>query len=602
MTATAAASAPPVEAGEDVASPRNLIATYRPLFDGEGRAIALQAIVAFFAGISEAVLLVIVAKVALAIGGDGGDLSGLGPISSVDLSIGTMLAAAAALTLVRFVLQVLAGHMSAGLVARSVTALREGTFSDYASASWEVQSSFDEAAVQDLLVRHVSKVTNFLVQVCSTIVTAVTLVTLLGSAFVIDPLSSLLVIVTGGVLFAVLRPMSAVAKRYAQVQLQAGRAYAHSSLEAIGLSFEIRAFGVNEEVAHRLAAATEAEVRPVYISQLLQRVVQATYQLFALGIVLLGLFAVWEFLDRPLASLGAIVIILVRSMNMAGTVQGTYHSAAETAPFAGGLMDQRERFRASAPERGEAVPDAHSSLVFRDVSYRYSPTADLALDSVSFEVSHGEAVGVIGPSGSGKSTLIQLVLRLRDPSSGDYLIGGVPSTTIDDEAWFQQVSFVPQDCRLVNDDVMENIRFFRPGITDEAIIEAAKRAHVHDEIMAMPDGYRTKLGSRGGSLSGGQRQRVAIARALATRPQLLVLDEPTSALDMRSESLVHETLTNLQGSVTMLIIAHRLSTLKTCDRIMVFGGGHLQSFGERGELEHGNDFYREAIALSKLRS
>ena len=134
------------------------------------------------------------------------------------------------------------------------------------------------------------------------------------------------------------------------------------------------------------------------------------------------------------------------------------------------------------------------------------------------------------------------------------------------------------------------------------MIEAAKRAHVHDEILAMPDGYDTLLGSRGGSLSGGQRQRVAIARALATRPQLLVLDEPTSALDMRSESLVHETLTNLQGSVTMLIIAHRLSTLKTCDRIMVFGGGRLQSFGDAGELESGNEFYREAIALSKLRS
>ena len=134
------------------------------------------------------------------------------------------------------------------------------------------------------------------------------------------------------------------------------------------------------------------------------------------------------------------------------------------------------------------------------------------------------------------------------------------------------------------------------------MIEAAKRAHVHDEITAMPDGYQTELGSRGGSLSGGQRQRVAIARALATRPQLLVLDEPTSALDMRSESLVHETLTALQGSVTMLIIAHRLSTLNTCDRIMVFDQGVMQSFGERAELESGNEFYREALALSKLRS
>ena len=596
MTATA-----DVPLGE-AAEPGNLFTIYRPMFEGEGRAIVVQSMIAFVAGLSEAVLLVLVAKVALAIGGDASDLGGLGPLNSIDLSIGSMLAIAGVLTIARFVLQSLAGHMSAGLVARRVTDLREGTFRDYASASWAMQSGFDEAAVQDLLIRHVSKVTNLLVMMCATLVLAVTLVTLLGSAFVIDPLSSLLVIVTGGILFAVLRPMSALAKRYAEVQLQAGRAYANSSLEAIGLSFEIRAFGVNEEVARRLSEATEAEVRPIYYSQLLQRVVAATYQLFALGIVLFGLYAVWEFLDRPLASLGAIVVILVRSMSMAGSVQGVYHSAVETAPFAAGLMDLRARFRASAPDRGDEVPPARSTLEFHDVSYRYASEAELALDSVSFDVHHGEAIGVIGPSGSGKSTLIQLILRLREPTSGDYLIGGIPSTTLDDDAWFQQVSFVPQDCRLVNDDVMENIRFFRPHISDEAVIESAKRAHVHDEIMAMPDGYQTQLGSRGGSLSGGQRQRVAIARALATRPQLLVLDEPTSALDMRSESLVHQTLTDLQGSVTMLIIAHRLSTLKTCDRIMVFGNGRLQSFGERAELEHGNEFYREAIALSKLRS
>ena len=601
MTATASATATAVTEAEAPA-PKGLIATYRPMFRGEGRAIALQAFIAFAGGLSEALLLVLVAKVAFAIGGDGDQLEGIGPLNSLKLSIGTMFLLAAGLTIARFAFQCLAGHLSARLVARRVSILREGTFNDYASASWAMQSSFNESEVQDLLVRHVTKVASLLVSVCASLLVAVTLITLLVSAFVIDPMASLLVIVTGVVLFALLRPMSLMAKRYAKVQLEAGRAYAHSSLEAIGLSFEIRAFGVNEEVARRLAAATQAEVGPIYYSQLLQRTVQATYQLFALGIVLFGLYAVYEFLDRPLASLGAIVVILVRSMNMANSVQSTYHTATETAPFAEGLLRQRAAFRASAPEHGAGVPPEQSDLEFRDVSYRYAEDAELALDDVSFKINHGEAVGVIGPSGSGKSTLIQLVLRLREPTAGEYVIGGLPSIAIDDEAWFQQVSFVPQDCRLINDNVMENIRFFRPAVSDEAVIEAARRAHVHDEIMAMPNGYQTELGSRGGSLSGGQRQRVAIARALATRPQLLVLDEPTSALDMRSESLVHETLTNLQGSVTMLIIAHRLSTLKTCDRIMVFGNGHLQSFGQRDELEHGNEFYREAISLSKLRS
>ena len=130
---------------------------------------------------------------------------------------------------------------------------------------------------------------------------------------------------------------------------------------------------------------------------------------------------------------------------------------------------------------------------------------------------------------------------------------------------------------------------------------AATRAHIHEEIVAMPDGYETVLGARGGALSGGQRQRLNIARALVRQPGILVLDEPTSALDMRSESLVHETFTRLRGEVTIFVIAHRLSTLNTCDRIMVMGDGRLQAFGSRDALERDSAFYRDAIQLSQVR-
>ncbi|MFN7149503.1 MAG: ATP-binding cassette domain-containing protein, partial [Microthrixaceae bacterium] len=241
------------------------------------------------------------------------------------------------------------------------------------------------------------------------------------------------------------------------------------------------------------------------------------------------------------------------------------------------------------------------TIRFQDVSYSYDGRVD-ALSGVSFDVAVGEAVGLIGPSGSGKSTLIQMLLRLRHPATGTYLVDGVDVAEIDEDSWFSQIAFVPQDSRVFDDTIAENIRFFRDGVSRADIEAAARRAHVHDEIVAMPDGYDTVLGSRGGSLSGGQRQRVAIARALVTDPSMLVLDEPTSALDMRSESLVHETLSELKGSVTLFVIAHRLSTLNTCDRIMVMGDGRLQAFGDRSALEADNDFYREALRLSAIRS
>ncbi|MEZ5323250.1 MAG: ATP-binding cassette domain-containing protein [Microthrixaceae bacterium] len=274
---------------------------------------------------------------------------------------------------------------------------------------------------------------------------------------------------------------------------------------------------------------------------------------------------------------------------------------SETTVFAERLLSERARFRASVPPSGDRSLGDAANLSMRNVNYRYVDDRP-ALTDVSFDVRHGEAIGIIGPSGAGKSTLIQLLLRLRYPDSGTYTIGGVDARSVDDGSWFSEVAFVPQDCQVYNDTIEENIRFFRTDATLDDVIDAARRAHIHDEIMAMPDGYATPLGSRGGALSGGQRQRVAIARALVRRPRIMVLDEPTSALDMRSESLVHETFAKLKGNVTVFVIAHRLSTLNTCDRIMVFGDGRLQAFGERRELERESRFYREALDLSRIRS
>ncbi|MBA3281678.1 MAG: ABC transporter ATP-binding protein [Acidimicrobiia bacterium] len=579
-----------------------LLATFRPYFAGEGRAIALQAVVAFAAGISESLLLVLLARLAFTISGDGQDLSGLGPIDSIELGIDALFVLLVVVTLFRFAMQALGAHLIASLSARQTVALRAESFRDYAAASWHLQAQVDEANVQDLIIRRVARMVSAIAVMSATFTTAFTLVALLVSAVLIDPLSALVVVSTGGILFLALRPLSLRAKRSSSLQVVAGQKYATESLEAIGASLEIRAFGVNHEVAAHLDESTRAEARSIYTTQFLSKFVAAVYQLAAVSIVLVGLYSVYTFLDRPLASLSAIVIILVRSMTQASTLQGSYHAAVEAAPYAETLTQERARFRASVSPPGSLAAPPRADLEFRDVTYRYASNGVAALDGVSFEVAAGEAIGIIGPSGSGKSTLIQLLLRLRQPEMGQYLIGGLPSNELDDDSWFRTVAFVPQDCRVLNLTVMENIRFYRAHLTDDDVVQAAKRAHVHAEILAMPHGYQTVMGSRGGSLSGGQRQRVAIARALASKPDILVLDEPTSALDMRSEALVHETLTELQGNVTLLIIAHRLSTLKTCDRIMVFGEGRLQAFGDRAELEAENAFYRNAIELSKLRS
>ena len=179
-------------------------------------------------------------------------------------------------------------------------------------------------------------------------------------------------------------------------------------------------------------------------------------------------------------------------------------------------------------------------------------------------------------------------------------MGGTELRDVSRSWWSGRVAFMAQDALLFTGTVAENIRFFRDGIDDEALRTAARQANVLGDIEALPRGFDTHLGERGTQLSGGQRQRLSIARALAGRPELLVLDEPTSALDGRSEALIRDTMAALKGAVTVVVIAHRMSTLDICDRIMVIEDGRLTGFGTPAALHDDSSFYQGAMALAGI--
>jgi len=577
-----------------------LVRVLWPMFRQERWRLVLLGVAAFFGGMAEASLLVLIANLALAVGGVSANTKNLGAFG-LRLSIPTVFAVALVLVVVRVALAVLAAHMTAQISAEMTRRIRNETFTAYVGASWAIQASEEESAVQDLLLRHVDKATVAVSSASTLVSSGLMVLAMTIAAVVVDPVAAALIIACGVVLFIALRPLTGISKRLAAMMVPLRLAYVTQSLEAIELSLEIRAFGVSESVSDRLEDTTAAEMPPAYKAQFMTRLVPALYTGSVFLILVLGLLAVYSFFDRQLASLGAIVIILVRTLMQSAGLQSSYHNLVESVPYVAHLQRETERFGRSRPPSGDTIVDSPKALVFNGVSYSYV-AGQSALDGLSFAIAAGEAIGIIGPSGSGKSTLIQILLRLRQPDEGSYLVGGVDAAEIDDNSWFDQIAFVPQECRVFNDTIRENIRFFRRDASDEQIEVAARRAHLYDEIIAMPDGFDTKLGSRGGALSGGQRQRVAIARALVRNPSILVLDEPTSALDMKSESLVHDTFNQLKGDITLIVIAHRLSTLNTCDRIMVIGGGRLQAFGERSELEQSSEFYRDAIALSRIRS
>jgi ABC-type multidrug transport system fused ATPase/permease subunit len=196
---------------------------------------------------------------------------------------------------------------------------------------------------------------------------------------------------------------------------------------------------------------------------------------------------------------------------------------------------------------------------------------------VSFDIRAGEVIGIVGPSGAGKSTLAQLLLQLRVPTSGQYLVNGEPAAVFSPEDWHRHVAYVPQSPHLIHAAVAENIAYFR-NIPQHEVEWAARLARIEDDILRWRNGYDTPVGPRADAVSGGQAQRICLARALAGRPEVLVLDEPTSALDPTSERLIQESLNVLKGTATLFIIAHRMSTLDLCDRAMVIVDGSLDSF------------------------
>jgi subfamily B ATP-binding cassette protein HlyB/CyaB len=223
-------------------------------------------------------------------------------------------------------------------------------------------------------------------------------------------------------------------------------------------------------------------------------------------------------------------------------------------------------------------------IQFDQVRFRYRIDGPEVLRGVSIDIPPGQVLGIVGSSGSGKSTLAKLAQRLYVPESGRVLVDGCDLAMVEPSWLRRQVGVVPQESMLFNCSVRDNIALTEPGMALERVVAAAQLAGAHDFIVELPEGYDTIIGERGGSLSGGQRQRIAIARALVGDPRILVFDEATSALDYESELAIQQNMRAICAGRTVLIIAHRLSTVRLCDRIIAVERGQIVEDGAHDEL------------------
>jgi len=245
------------------------------------------------------------------------------------------------------------------------------------------------------------------------------------------------------------------------------------------------------------------------------------------------------------------------------------------------LLEQHREI-ADAPDALPLVVGG-AEIRFEGVDFAYDARRQV-LHGVSFVVPAGSTTAVVGATGSGKSTLARLLFRFYDVGAGRVLIDGQDVRTVRQASLRAVIGIVPQDTVLFNDTIEYNIAYGRPGASHDAVVAAARAAHIHDFIESLPDGYRTMVGERGLKLSGGEKQRVAIARTLLKQPAILVFDEATSALDSRTERVIQHELEGIAKSRTTLVIAHRLSTVVHADQIVVMDHGRIVERGTHAEL------------------
>lgn len=292
------------------------------------------------------------------------------------------------------------------------------------------------------------------------------------------------------------------------------------------------------------------------------------------------------------------VIILASAFAILGEVYGDLLRAAGATERLMELLGTQSPIVSPSNPAVAPVPVAGSAIKFEAIDFNYpSRPQQKALSDFSLNIHPGQTVAIVGPSGAGKSTVFQLLLRFYDPARGHITLDGVNTREMSLEALRQRIGIVPQDAVIFSSSALENIRYGKPGASDEEVKAAAKAAFADEFITALPEGYGTFLGERGVRLSGGQRQRIAIARAMLKNPPLLLLDEATSALDAESERMVQAALESAMRDRTTLVIAHRLATVQKADLIVVLDHGRLVEQGTHAELVTHGGVYAGLAAL-----
>lgn len=526
-----------------------------------------------------------------------------------------LLALAAAvllLLLVRSVLGVILLKWQTTIVANSEATMSSRLFGIYMSAPYleHIRRNSAEltrninSSVGDVHAQAVLPALSILSDLLSVVIVVLVVV-------VVSPLTAIVAVVYFFIVsFVFARLISRRAQALGRQHQDFARSMYKRSLEGLAGHKLFSVFRQSERVVHDFSEErwrlARVRARVVFYGQLPQQYLEAA---MLVGVMLTAAAA---FGTQPraaaVATLGLIIATSFRMLpSLYQVLSGLNRIRLGQAALADISLDLAEGTSGPAnlrsPQGDEvAAPDFHSTIEFDGVGFDYPVSLSPALTCIDCSIGRGESIGLVGPSGAGKTTFLDLLMGVLSPTRGRILIDGQPLDDETSDAWLSHVGYVPQETFLFDGTVRDNIVFGRRvrDTGEAALLRAVALAGVEEFLPGLPEGLDTVVGERGVRLSGGQRQRLGIARALYGSPQVLVFDEATSALDGVTEAAITETLRDLHGTLTVLIVAHRLSTVAHCDRLLLFEDGRLRNTGTFSELQRGDALFADLVTHGSL--
>lgn len=470
------------------------------------------------------------------------------------------------------------------LIFKIIKELTMDQFTSFLNASWGFYADKDFGLISNTITKETEKVTIGFESIAALLAGILTIIFYLGILFFFSIQLTFMVIVLAAL---ILLPISFMSDK-----LVYKLRYAHTSasnllqsniLNSLNAIKLIIGYNKRKETAKLIVPSIEivadTSLKFTLIRYFFTLINEPLVIVLALATILLG----QSYLSIPVAELIVFLFIVNRTAGLASSLIANNNGLVSSIPsFEQIYALKDESTKSQENENPQIIKSFKNSIFISALDFSYG--THKTIDNVSIEIKKGEMTSIVGPSGSGKSTLIDILMGYYEVKDGSISIDGTPFETINLNSWRDLIGYIPQQPFLFNASIQENILWANPTLSAEKIIKACKLAHVHDFVMEMKDGYDTIVGERGMKLSGGQAQRICLARAIASDPEILILDEATSSLDSNSESLIKESIENLKGDITIISVAHRLSTIVNSNHIYYLKKGLLIEDGTFQEL------------------